>query len=198
MRGLGTDGSLINFWNGPVRAEGEDRFRGDRRADHGEAPPGSRDRRAHRVRPHRGRGRRAGAGREGQNHRRPTGTRRSDPCSCGLAGPGVGAGRAGRHRDLPAAAVGRPRAGLCPDRVRRHRQRHVQAVGAGPPVEPTSKADTIRVLEEIGVPAPSLRTIWRTLASRIEDNWRATACRAAYSFAAAKGSPPGCRSCSRT
>lgn len=53
-------------------------------------------------------------------------------------------------------------------------------------VEPTSKADTLRVLEEIGVPAPSLRTIWRTLATCIEDNWRDTACRGAYSFAAAK------------
>jgi hypothetical protein len=42
------------------------------------------------------------------------------------------------------------------------------------------------VLEELGVPAPSLRTIWRTLATCIEDNWRDTACRAAYSFAAAK------------
>ncbi|MFM9746068.1 IS1634 family transposase, partial [Streptomyces brasiliscabiei] len=30
-------------------------------------------------------------------------------------------------------------------------------------VEPTSKADTIRVLGELGVPAPGLRTIWRTL-----------------------------------
>jgi len=30
-------------------------------------------------------------------------------------------------------------------------------------VEPTSKADTIRVLGELGVPTPSLRTIWRTI-----------------------------------
>lgn len=58
-------------------------------------------------------------------------------------------------------------------------------------VEPTSKADTIRVLEEIGVPAPSLRTIWRTLASCIEQDWRDTACRAAYAFAAAKAGPTG-------
>lgn len=35
-------------------------------------------------------------------------------------------------------------------------------------VEPTSKADTIRVLEEIGVQPSSLRTIWRTLATCIE------------------------------
>ena len=44
--------------------------------------------------------------------------------------------------------------------------------------ESTSKADTIRVLEEIGVPAPSLRTIWRTPASCTEQDWRETACRA--------------------
>jgi hypothetical protein len=58
-------------------------------------------------------------------------------------------------------------------------------------VEPTSKADTIRVLEELGVPGPSLRTIWRTLAACIEDNWRDIACRAAYAFVAAKAGPTG-------
>lgn len=58
-------------------------------------------------------------------------------------------------------------------------------------VEPTSKADTIRVLEEIGVSAPGLRTIWRTLATCIEQDWRDTACRAAYAFAAAKAGPTG-------
>jgi transposase len=58
-------------------------------------------------------------------------------------------------------------------------------------VEPTSKADTIRVLEEIGAPAPSLRTIWRTLAKCIEDDWRDSFCRTAYAFAAAKAGPAG-------
>lgn len=58
-------------------------------------------------------------------------------------------------------------------------------------VEPTSKADTLRVLEEIGAPAPSLRTIWRTLATCIDQDWRNTACRAAYAFAAAKAGPTG-------
>jgi hypothetical protein len=53
-------------------------------------------------------------------------------------------------------------------------------------VEPTSKADTIRVLQEIGVPVPSLRTIWRTLAACSEQDWRDGLCKAAYSFAAAK------------
>jgi len=51
-------------------------------------------------------------------------------------------------------------------------------------VEPTSKADTIRVLSELGVPgAPSLRTIWRTLAKCVKEDWRDAACRAAYAHA---------------
>ena len=41
-------------------------------------------------------------------------------------------------------------------------------------VEPTSKADTIRVLDELGIPAPSLRTIWRTLGRCVEHDWRDT------------------------
>ncbi|MGD6981016.1 IS1634 family transposase, partial [Citricoccus zhacaiensis] len=44
-------------------------------------------------------------------------------------------------------------------------------------VEPTSKADTVRVLEELGVPAPGLRTIWRTLAQCIAEDWRDGFCR---------------------
>jgi hypothetical protein len=46
-------------------------------------------------------------------------------------------------------------------------------------VEPTSKADTIRVLDELGVPAPALRTVFRALARCIERDYRgrlATAC----------------------
>ncbi|WBL19816.1 IS1634 family transposase [Citricoccus sp. NR2] len=50
-------------------------------------------------------------------------------------------------------------------------------------VEPTSKADTIRVLEELGVHAPSLRTIWRSLAESISQDWRDGFSRAAYAHA---------------
>lgn len=58
-------------------------------------------------------------------------------------------------------------------------------------VEPTSKADTIRVLEEIGIHPPSLRTIWRTLRACIDQDWRDTLSKAAYSFAAKKAGPTG-------
>lgn len=54
-------------------------------------------------------------------------------------------------------------------------------------VEPTSKADTIRVLDDLGVPAPSLRTIWRTLARCIEHDWRDKVSRAAYAHATKAG-----------
>ena len=54
--------------------------------------------------------------------------------------------------------------------------------------EPAAKADTIRVLSELGVPgAPSLRTIWRTLAKCVKEDRRDAACRAAYAHAAAGG-----------
>lgn len=46
-------------------------------------------------------------------------------------------------------------------------------------IEPTSKADTLRVLEEVGVPCPSLRTLFRALARVQERDYRgrlATAC----------------------
>ena len=40
-------------------------------------------------------------------------------------------------------------------------------------VEPTSKADTLRVWDELGVPgAPSLSAVWRTLARSVEQDWR--------------------------
>lgn len=55
-------------------------------------------------------------------------------------------------------------------------------------VEPTSKADTIRVLGELGVPTPSLRTIWRTIARCVEHDWRDTVSRAAYAHATKGGS----------
>nr|WP_241249539.1 IS1634 family transposase [Agrococcus sp. KRD186] len=55
-------------------------------------------------------------------------------------------------------------------------------------VEPTSKADTLRVLGELGVPdPPSLRTIWRTLARSIEHDWRAISAAAAYAHATRAG-----------
>lgn len=46
-------------------------------------------------------------------------------------------------------------------------------------IEPTSKADTIRVLEEVGAPCPSLRTLFRSLQRCQERDYRgrlATAC----------------------
>ncbi|TAM72092.1 MAG: IS1634 family transposase [Microbacteriaceae bacterium] len=46
-------------------------------------------------------------------------------------------------------------------------------------VEPTSKADTLRVLAELGVAGPSLRTVFRSLARCVERDYRgrlATAC----------------------
>ena len=46
-------------------------------------------------------------------------------------------------------------------------------------VESVSKADTIRVLGELGVQSPSLRTIWPTL----EGGWRDAACKVAYAHA---------------
>src|SRR5699024_12088449 len=55
-------------------------------------------------------------------------------------------------------------------------------------IEPTSKADAVRVLEETGVRGPSLRTIFRTLARANELDYRealATACLAQSSSTAA-------------
>lgn len=55
-------------------------------------------------------------------------------------------------------------------------------------VEPTSKADTLRVWDELGVPAaPSLSTVWRTLARCVKDDWRAQLATAAYSHATRDG-----------
>ena len=48
-------------------------------------------------------------------------------------------------------------------------------------VEPTSKADSLRVLGDLGVPAPSLRTVFRALARCVQRDYRgmlATACTA--------------------
>jgi len=54
-------------------------------------------------------------------------------------------------------------------------------------IEPTSKADTIRVLDELGVPAPGLRTIWRTLSRCVEQDWRDKLATAAYTHATRDG-----------
>ena len=54
-------------------------------------------------------------------------------------------------------------------------------------VEPTSKADTIRVLDELGVEAPGLRTIWRTLARCVEQDWRGKLATAAFAHATRHG-----------
>lgn len=55
-------------------------------------------------------------------------------------------------------------------------------------VESTSKADTIRVFAELGVPdAPSLRSIWRSLGKSVADDWRAKIATAAYAHASRSG-----------
>jgi len=54
-------------------------------------------------------------------------------------------------------------------------------------IEPTSKADTIRVLGELGLPAPGLRTIWRTLARCVAQDWRGRLAAAAYAHATRDG-----------
>ena len=54
-----------------------------------------------------------------------------------------------------------------------------KALVLGRIIEPTSKADTLRVLAEVGVPAPSLRTVFRVLVRCIKRDYRgrlATAC----------------------
>ncbi len=60
-------------------------------------------------------------------------------------------------------------------------------------VEPTSKADTLRVLGELGVPgAPSLWTIWRTLARSVEQDWRSQLAAAACAHATRSGADASC------
>jgi hypothetical protein len=55
-------------------------------------------------------------------------------------------------------------------------------------VEPTSKADTLRVWAELGVvDSPSLSTIWRTLARSLKDDWRGMAAVAAHAHATRAG-----------
>ncbi|MGC0274677.1 IS1634 family transposase [Pseudactinotalea sp. Z1739] len=54
-------------------------------------------------------------------------------------------------------------------------------------VEPTSKADSIRVLEELGVPHASLRTMFRSLARCQERGYRDQVAAACFAHAAAHG-----------
>ena len=55
-------------------------------------------------------------------------------------------------------------------------------------VEPTSKADTIRVFTELGVPdAPSLQTVYRALKRSVTAGWRAKIATAAYAHASRSG-----------
>ncbi|WP_454130836.1 IS1634 family transposase [Microbacterium lacticum] len=55
-------------------------------------------------------------------------------------------------------------------------------------VEPTSKADTLRVWDELGVPgATSLSAVWRTLARSVEQDWRSKIAAAAYAHATRSG-----------
>jgi hypothetical protein len=54
-------------------------------------------------------------------------------------------------------------------------------------VEPTSKADTLRVLAELGAPCPSLRTIWRSLKRCNDNDYRDKVCKACTAFSSATG-----------
>ena len=67
--------------------------------------------------------------------------------------------------------------------------RRSKSLVVGRIIEPTSKADTLRVLGEFGVAAPALRTVFRALARCVERDYRsvlATAC-LAYSARTAAG-----------
>lgn len=54
-------------------------------------------------------------------------------------------------------------------------------------IEPTSKADTVRVLSEIGAPAPGLRTLFRALARCEQRDYRATLAAACLAHATQGG-----------
>ena len=54
-------------------------------------------------------------------------------------------------------------------------------------IEPTSKADTIRVLGEIGVSAPGLRTIFRSLDRCVDRDYRDVISKACVSHSARGG-----------
>jgi len=54
-------------------------------------------------------------------------------------------------------------------------------------VEPTSKADSLRVLAELGTPAPGLRTLFRSLKRCRSNDYRDTLAKACAAFSAAAG-----------
>ena len=54
-------------------------------------------------------------------------------------------------------------------------------------VEPTSKADSVRVLDELGIPHASLRTMFRSLARSGPDDYRDLIATACFNHAAASG-----------
>lgn len=56
-------------------------------------------------------------------------------------------------------------------------------------IEPTSKADTIRVLAEVGVPGPSLRTIFRSLTRTIDRDYRDLLARACMAHSTRTSGP---------
>lgn len=56
-------------------------------------------------------------------------------------------------------------------------------------IEPTSKADAIRVLEEIGVPGPSLRTVFRSLQRCQERDYRGRLASAALAHSTGRNGP---------
>jgi hypothetical protein len=55
-----------------------------------------------------------------------------------------------------------------------------KALALGRIIEPTSKVDTLRVLAELGVPAPSRSTVTRCLQRAVERDYRATIATACY------------------
>lgn len=67
------------------------------------------------------------------------------------------------------------------------RDRTFKQLVLGRIVEPTSKVDTIRVLEELGVKAPGQATIYRCLARAIERGYRDQLGKACYAHAAPTG-----------
>lgn len=54
-------------------------------------------------------------------------------------------------------------------------------------VEPTSKADTLRVLTGLGAPCPSLRTLWRSLKRCQDEDYRDKVSKACTAFSSAAG-----------
>jgi hypothetical protein len=54
-------------------------------------------------------------------------------------------------------------------------------------VEPTSKADTLRVLSDLGAPCPSLRTLWRCLKRCKDEDYRDKVSKACTAFSSAAG-----------